>query len=75
MWEALEGERVDGVMVLDPVGLATLMNVTGPVDVEGRRIESDGVIRELLFDQYWEDDVSERRDRLEEIARAALAGI
>jgi hypothetical protein len=75
MWEALRGQRVDGVMVLDPVGLATLMEVTGPVEVEGREIVADGVVRELLFDQYWEADVTERRDRLEEIAQSALTGI
>lgn len=75
MWEAIAAERVDGVMVLDPVGLARLMAVTGAVEVDGRRIDAEAVIRELLFDQYWEDDVAERRDRLEEIARAALDGV
>lgn len=75
MWNALTGQQVEGVMVLDPVGLATLMSVTGAVEVDGRTIEADAVIRELLFDQYWEEDVAERRDRLEEIARAALDGL
>jgi hypothetical protein len=75
MWEALREERMDGVIVLDPVGLGTLMGVTGPVEVEGRRIDADRVVRELLFDQYWEDDVAERRDRLEEIAASALSSI
>ena len=73
MWEALEGETVDGVIVLDPVALAAVMAATGPIEVDGRRIDDGGVVRELLFDQYWEDDVDVRRDRLEDVAAGAEA--
>jgi len=72
MWKELEGEDVDGVIVLDPVSLAAILSATGPVDVDGRTIDAGGVVRELLFEQYWEDDVEVRRDRLKEIASAAL---
>ena len=72
MWRELENETVDGVMAIDPVALAAILEAAGPVEVDGRTIEASGVVRELLFDQYWEDDVAIRRDRLEEIARAAF---
>jgi hypothetical protein len=72
MWAELEGETVDGVLVLDPVALSSILGASGPVEVDGRSIEAEDVIRELLFDQYWEEDVAVRRDRLDEIAHAAL---
>jgi len=72
MWQELKNERVDGVLALDPVALSAILGVSGSVDLEGRNIEAEDVIRELLFDQYWEEDVAVRRDRLDEIAHAAL---
>lgn len=75
MWQELENEAIDGVIVLDPIGLSAIMAATGPVEVDGRSINADGVVRELLFDQYWEDDVEVRRDRLKEIATAALRAV
>ncbi len=75
MWDELKGETVDGVIALDPVALAAIMGATGPVEVDGRRIDEAGVVRELLFDQYWEDDVAVRRDRLQEVAVAALRAV
>lgn len=72
MWNELEGEAVDGVIVLDPISLAAILAATGPVEVDGRTIDATGVVRELLFEQYWEPDVEVRRDRLKEIATAAL---
>lgn len=72
MWAELENESVDGVLVLDPVALSSILGASGPVEVDGRSIEPEDVIRELLFDQYWEEDVAVRRDRLDEIAHAAL---
>lgn len=72
MWEELKDETVDGVLVLDPIALSAILEASGPVDVDGRSIAAEDVIRELLFDQYWEEDVAVRRDRLDEIAHAAL---
>ncbi|NNL98837.1 MAG: DUF4012 domain-containing protein [Acidimicrobiia bacterium] len=72
MWRQLEAESVDGVFVIDPVALSEIMSVAGPVEVDGRTISASDVVRELLFDQYWEEDVETRRDRLDEIARATF---
>ncbi|MCP4228400.1 MAG: DUF4012 domain-containing protein, partial [Actinomycetia bacterium] len=68
MWSELENEEVDGVIVLDPVALSAIMGETGPVELDGRSIGATDVVRELLFDQYWEEDIDIRRDRLREIA-------
>lgn len=75
MWEELEDETVDGVIVLDPVALAAVLAATGPVDLDGRIIDDSSVVRELLFDQYWEDDVEVRRDRLQDVSTATLQAI
>lgn len=72
MWKELTGEEVDGVIALDVIALETILAETGPVEIDGRTIDAQGVSRELLFDQYWEDDVEVRRDRLREIAIATL---
>ena len=48
------GGRVDGVITIDPYGIAALLELTGPVIVPGwpAAIGSDNVERILLFDHY-----------------------
>jgi hypothetical protein len=48
------GQRVDGVVAIDPRGLAQLLEVTGPVAVSGwnEPLTVDNAERILLFDQY-----------------------
>lgn len=75
MWKELTGEHVDGVLAIDPLGLQAVLSATGPVEIDGRSITADGVVQELLFDQYWEDDVEVRRDRLREIGIATLRAV
>lgn len=78
MWSASGRGQVDGVLMLDVEGLASLLRVTGPVDVDGRTIEADGVVSFLTREQYGDqarDDLEaneERRDRLRVLAEAAL---
>lgn len=66
---------VDGVVQVDPYGLAALLRLTGPVRVEGM----DGPLRAedaasfLLLDQYLEPlDRAEREDLLAEAGRATF---
>ncbi len=52
MWKAKTGESVDGVLALDAVAMKALVKASGPVDVDGKRIDSGNVVREILFQQY-----------------------
>ena len=54
MWEAATGQRVDGVLTLDPVALSYLLEATGPVDVEGTPIDAGNAVDLLLSDVYAE---------------------
>jgi hypothetical protein len=84
MWKARTGEDVDGVFAIDPFGLRSLMEVSGPVTVDGKLITKDNVVRETLLQQYldYEPDpedpaagqpgTQQRRERLSDIARAVI---
>jgi len=77
MWRAATGEQVDGVLVLDPFALRALLEVTGPVVVEGEEVSAETVLEELFVGQYVGlDDVpleqAQRRERQGLIAEAAL---
>lgn len=80
LWSALGHPPVDGVVVVDPVMLATIMEVTGPVRTAGGEHRSDDVLEYILNGQYQGypadsgDDAYtlQRRDELDEIARTVL---
>ena len=78
MWEAQKDEKLDGVLVIDPIALRSLLKLTGPVDVEGKQYSADNVVNEIFLEQYrvLEDQGTDaqiaRRDRLSKIARAAI---
>jgi hypothetical protein len=66
------GRPIDGVMYVDPEGLAALLRVTGPVDIKGldAPIGPDNAANFLLRDQYVQfPKVDERADFLERVAR------
>lgn len=65
------GRPVDGVMSVDPVGLAALLQFTGPIAVPGiaTPLTTDNAAQFLLRDQYIElPDSPERVDALETLA-------
>lgn len=69
------GQPIDGVLSVDPIGLATLLKYTGPVEVEGldEPLTSENAAEFLLLDQYVEfTDVSQRIDVLEEVSRTTF---
>lgn len=81
MWEADMGERLDGVLMIDPFVLDAILDVVGEVEVEGEVFTSGGALSYLLQEQYavfddGDDDAGdlteERRDRLSLIANAAV---
>ncbi|WP_344731683.1 DUF4012 domain-containing protein [Nocardioides fonticola] len=50
--QAWLGQRVDGVILMDTVTLGYLLQATGPVSVEGVRLDATNAVRELLYGTY-----------------------
>lgn len=75
-YEQVRGRKVDGVMVIDPAGLASLLELTGPVRLDGPpgRIGPDDVEQYLLRTQYesFEGANADRRDALVDVADATF---
>jgi Protein of unknown function (DUF4012) len=46
------GERLDGVVLVDPFALAGILRLSGPVTVHGVRLGPRSVVRTLLLDAY-----------------------
>jgi UDP-N-acetylmuramyl pentapeptide phosphotransferase/UDP-N-acetylglucosamine-1-phosphate transferase len=67
--------KVDGVLSVDPAGLAALLQLTGPVTVEGwpTEIDSGNVVNVTLRDAYSVFAATpERADFLGDVAKAAV---
>lgn len=50
--EERTGRPLDGVLATDPVTLSFLMAATGPLDIDGVRLDSGNVVEELLVGTY-----------------------
>lgn len=70
------GQPIDGVLSVDPAGLAALMRYTGPVEIEGRDepLTSDNAEAYLQLEQYvlFEEENEERVDVLEDVAETTF---
>ncbi len=81
MWEQLTGRRLDGVIYLDAFAFRGVLEAVGPVELDGRTIDSDNVVTFLLQDQYNSGSgsgetpdgavVDARRDALSRLATVA----
>lgn len=69
--ESALGQQLDGVVTLDPVTLAQVLRVTGPVAVAGEQLTPDNALRRLLFEPYQTLGPDEQ-DAYFEVAAAAL---
>jgi hypothetical protein len=52
MWKAKTGQDVDGVVALDALALKALIKVSGPVEVDGTRVDEHNVVKQILLEQY-----------------------
>ncbi|HEY2333177.1 MAG TPA: DUF4012 domain-containing protein [Acidimicrobiales bacterium] len=82
MWAAAGGGAVDGVLVVDPVGLRALVAATGPITLPDGSTETvDQVVPDLLHNQYIgiqsDDDqlTSARKDRLGLLAGSIFSAL
>jgi hypothetical protein len=57
-WELETAKQVDGVLSIDPVAMSYLLDATGPMTVDGRRLTSDNFVDEILHEPYlrYQDD-------------------
>lgn len=73
------GVSVDGVMFIDPIALASLVELTGPVRIDDldEELTSENLADFLLLDQYIEfpDDNDDRHDILTEVATATFEAL
>ena len=67
---------VDGVLYADPIALAALLELTGPVRVPslGRNLDSTNVVEYLLLEQYvrFTSDNAQRLDALSDVTSAVF---
>ncbi|CAB4862699.1 unannotated protein [freshwater metagenome] len=73
LYEQATGRAVDGVFIIDPAGIAALLDLTGDVVVPslGVTLSSTTAEQFLLLDQYTRPE-SEREDILEAVTRATV---
>jgi hypothetical protein len=73
MYEAGSGIDVDGVFVMDPTAVASLLRVAGPVRIDAidRSIDAESLEQFLLVDQFDLDEAT-RRDVAEAVSALAL---
>jgi hypothetical protein len=71
------GPAVDGVITVDPPGLAALLRLTGPVSVDGwpNPITADTVVDVTLRDAYARLGTEARVDFLGKVARAVWSSV
>lgn len=67
-WKKQSGQQVDGVITMDPISISQLLRGFGPVDIGGRRVAPQDLVRFLTVDQYAglpaNADQSQRKDVL-----------
>jgi hypothetical protein len=73
LWENVHGQPVDGVISVDPFALEALLEVAGPISIDGRTIDSDTVVAYVANESYEElGEGSERQEIIGEVAEVTL---
>jgi hypothetical protein len=75
MYKRTTGHRLDGVVLIDPLAVADVLAVSGPITVQGVHLDAGNVVTETLVRAYvrWSDDNLARKRFLDEVARATFA--
>ncbi len=74
LYQQATGQRVDGVVAIDPLAVAEILRVGGPITVAGTRLDSANVARETLVQAYvrYGSDYRARQRYLQEVAWQTL---
>jgi hypothetical protein len=68
------GQRLDGVIALDPIALAEILRVSGPVTADGTTLDAGNVADQTLVRAYirYERDQAARKRFLEDVAKQTM---
>lgn len=71
LWKAQTGESLDGAIAVDPNVLASLLEATGNIEVDGTVLTPDNTVDELLSKSYkrYQYDNAKRKNYLAEVAK------
>jgi hypothetical protein len=74
LYEQTTGDRIDGVIAADPLAVAEILRVAGPIQAGGVWLDADSVAEETLVRAYvrYEEDNDARRRFLREVAAASF---
>jgi len=76
LYQQTTGTTIDGVVVVDPIAIAGLLELTGPIEVDSIEfpLTADNAAEFLLRDQYilYQGERGDRKDRLEDAGRATF---
>lgn len=73
LWEMEEGDRIDGVIALDPVFLQYMLKLVGGVELpDGTAVDGTNAAKVLMSDVYWNYPVSETDGIFASVAGAAF---
>lgn len=73
MWRRRTDVVVDGVLSVDPVAMARVLAVDGPIDVDGQELEGADFVRYLLHGVYLRHEDPQEQDAVfEEVTASAV---
>jgi hypothetical protein len=74
LYREATGDRIDGVIALDPLAVAQILEAGGPIRVDGIRLTPDNVAQETLVQAYirYADDNNARKRFLRQAAVGAF---
>lgn len=75
MWESIGEDPVDGVLYLDPVAMALLLDETGPIQLDGEDVDGDRLLQIMFEGQYELTNRASRQDEAERVMRASALGL
>jgi hypothetical protein len=77
LWRAQTGDRIDGVIGIDPLAMAEILRVTGPVRLGSLTIGAENVVDFVMRDEYamFEGRNDERKRLLADLAAATYDGV
>ena len=77
LYKDTTGDEIDGVIAADPLAVAEILRVAGPIQAGGAWLDADNVAEETLVRAYvrYEADNNARRAFLDEVAQGQLRGV
>jgi Protein of unknown function (DUF4012) len=77
LYRSVTGERIDGMVATDPLAVAAVLRVAGPITAGGVLLDGDNVARLTLVDAYvrYAADNDARRRFLTAVARGTFAAL